>query len=34
MPTALLAQLDAHLTGDQEIVDSTPMWLATFFHVD
>ena len=28
---ALVAQFDAHLTGDQEVVGSTPAGSATFF---
>ena len=31
---ALVAQLDARQTGDQEVVGSTPTGLATFFHGD
>ena len=27
-----VAQLDAYLTGDQEVAGSTPAGLATFFH--
>ena len=32
--SALVAQLDAHLTDDQEIAGSTPARLATFFGGD
>ena len=32
MVLALMAQLDARLTGDQEVVGSIPAGLATFFH--
>ena len=28
---ALVAQLDVHPTGDQEVAGSTPAWSATFF---
>ena len=28
---ALVAQFDAHMTGDQEVAGSTPAGLATFF---
>ena len=31
---ALLAQLSAHRTGDQEVAGSTPAGLATFFRAD
>ena len=31
---ALVAQLDACLTGDQEVAGSTPPGLATFFRRD
>ena len=31
---ASVAQLDAHLTVDQEVAGSTPARLATFFHID
>ena len=31
---ASVAQLDAHLTGDQEVVGLIPAWSATFFHGD
>ena len=31
---ALVAQLDAHLTGDQEVAGSTPARSATFFRGD
>ena len=31
MMSALLAQLDAHLTGDQEIAGSTPTMSVNFF---
>ena len=31
---AWVAQLDAHPTGDQEVVGSTPSGSATFFHGD
>ena len=29
-----MAQLDAHWTGDQEVVGSNPAGLGTFFHGD
>ena len=29
-----MANLDGHLTGDQEVAGSTPAGLATFFHGD
>ena len=31
---ALVAQLDAHPTGNQEVAGSTPIGSATFFHGD
>ena len=34
LPLALVAQLDVHPAGDQEIADTTPAALATFFHAD
>ena len=30
----LVAELDTHLTGDQEVAGLTPAGLATFFHGD